>query len=74
MGYELGEKAYEVEEDDDGAVEVGWVSPPPLTSLQSCLPSLHLPNCPLEHLTNLGVSLFKHIPPEPNGVDYVQAV
>ena len=47
MGYELGEKADEVEEDDDGAVEVGRVSPPPLSGLQSRLACLHLPNCPL---------------------------
>ena len=55
MGYELGEKADEVEEDDDGAVEVGRVSSPPLPGLQSSLASLHLTNCPLEHLDILGV-------------------
>ena len=57
MGYELGEKADEVEEDDDGAVEVGRVSPPPLSGLQSRLACLHLPNCPLEHLSILVFSL-----------------
>ena len=55
MGYELGEKADEVEEDDDGAVEVGRVSSPPLTGLQRRLASLHLTNCPLEYLNILGV-------------------
>ena len=54
MGYELGEKADEVEEDDDGAVEVGRISSPPLSGLQRCLASLHLTNCPLEHLKILG--------------------
>ena len=55
MGYELGEKADEVEEDDDGAVEVGRVSSPPLPGLQRSLASLHLTNCPLEHLNITGV-------------------
>ena len=57
MGYELGEKADEVEEDDDGAVEVGRVSSPPLPGLQRSLASLHLTNCPLEHLSIL---VFSH--------------
>ena len=51
MWYELGEKADEVEEDDDGAVEVGGISTPPLPGLQRSLASLHLANCPLEHLS-----------------------
>merc|ERR1719397_1935767 len=54
MGYKLGEKADEVEEDDDSAVEVGRVSPPPLPGLQSRLASLYLPNCPLEHRHDIG--------------------
>ena len=58
MGYKLGEKADEVEEDDDGAVEVGGVAPPPLPGLQRSLTSLHLTNCPLEHLSMAGFDSF----------------
>lgn len=50
--YELGEKADKVEEDDDGAVEVGGVAAPPLAGLQGSLPGLHLTHGSLEHLGN----------------------
>ena len=50
MGYELGEKADEVEKDDDGAVEVRRVPAPALPGLQGGLARLHLAHRPLEHL------------------------
>ena len=50
VGYELGEKADEVEKDDDGAVEVRRVPAPALPGLQSGLARLHLAHRPLEHL------------------------
>ena len=50
MGYKLGEKTDEVEEDDDGAVEVGGVAAPALPGLQGGLACLHLAYRPLEHL------------------------
>ena len=50
VGYELGEKADEVEKDDDGAVEVRRVPAPALPGLQGGLARLHLAHRPLEHL------------------------
>ena len=50
VGYELGEKADEVKEDDDGAVEVRRVPAPTLPGLQGGLARLHLAHRPLEHL------------------------
>ena len=50
VGYELGEKADEVEKDDDGAVEVRRVPAPALPGLQGGLSRLHLAHRPLEHL------------------------
>ena len=50
VGYELGEKADEVEKDDDGAVEVRRVPAPALPGLQGGLACLHLAHRPLEHL------------------------
>ena len=50
VGYELGEKADEVEKDDDGAVEVRRVPAPSLPGLQGSLACLHFAHRPLEHL------------------------
>ena len=59
VGYELGEKADEVEKDDDGAVEVRRVPAPALPGLQGGLSRLHLAHRPLEHLKIK--NLFLHL-------------
>ena len=46
---ELGEEAHQVQEDDDGPVEVCAVSAPQLARLQRALAGPHLLDCAAEH-------------------------
>ena len=49
MWYELGEEAHQVQQDDDGSVEVGAVSAPQLPGLEGALARPHLLHRPPEH-------------------------
>ena len=49
MWYELGEEAHQVQQDDDGSVEVGAVPAPQLPRLQRALARPHLLHGAPEH-------------------------